>query len=60
VFGSYGWGGEGLKLVSDRLSGLKLKVYPENFRARLIPSDQEMTDVVEYAKKVAEFIRGES
>lgn len=59
VFGSYGWGGEGLKLVSDRLTGLKLKVYPENFRARLIPSDQEMADVVEFAKRVAEFIRGE-
>ncbi|UCG60977.1 MAG: FprA family A-type flavoprotein, partial [Candidatus Zixiibacteriota bacterium] len=49
VFGSYGWGGEAAKLVSDRLAGLKLKVFEENFRARLIPSDEEMSALDEYA-----------
>jgi NADH oxidase (H2O-forming) len=58
VFGSYGWGGEGIKLVFDRLTGLKMKVYPDIFRARLVPSDQEMTEVVDFAGKLAEFIRG--
>ena len=56
VFGSYGWGGEGSKLVSDRLAGLKLKVFEENFRARLIPSDEEMAAADEFAVKLAEFI----
>ncbi len=56
VFGSYGWGGEGAKLVADRLSGLKLKVFEEQYRARLIPSDDEMTELGEYAKRLAEFI----
>ncbi len=56
VFGSYGWGGEASKLVAERLSGLKLKVFEENYRARLIPSEEEMAGVVEYSQKLAEFI----
>jgi flavorubredoxin len=58
VFGSYGWGGEGIKLVADRLTGLKMKVYPENFRARLVPSEQELSEVDDFATKVAAFVRG--
>ncbi len=58
VFGSYGWGGEGIKLVADRLAGLKMKVLEEQYRARLIPSDTELAEVVEYGKRVAAFIKG--
>ncbi|PWB76235.1 MBL fold metallo-hydrolase [candidate division GN15 bacterium] len=57
VFGSYGWGGEGTKLIAERLSSMKLKVYPETYRARLIPSAKEMTEVHDFARKVAEFVR---
>ena len=55
VFGSYGWGGEGSKMVAERLAGLKLKVYPEPFRARLIPSDEEMAGVEVFAAELARF-----
>ncbi len=58
VFGSYGWGGEGTKLIADRLASMKLKVYPEPFRARLIPSKSEMTEARQFAGKVAEFVKG--
>jgi flavorubredoxin len=57
VFGSYGWGGEGVKMVADRLSSLKLKVYEENCRARLIPSEEEETAIRDWSKQVAEFFR---
>jgi len=56
VIGSYGWGGEAARLVSDRLSGLKLKVFEENYRARLIPSDEEIAALKDYAARLAEFI----
>lgn len=56
VFGSYGWGGEGVKLVATRLSGLKLKVFEENFRTRLIPSDGDLKEMENYTKKVVDFI----
>ncbi|NOY88624.1 MAG: FprA family A-type flavoprotein [FCB group bacterium] len=56
VFGSYGWSGEGVKLVAARLTGLKLKVFEENFRARLIPSAEEIKEMENYTKKVVDFI----
>ncbi|MDH4157735.1 MAG: FprA family A-type flavoprotein [candidate division Zixibacteria bacterium] len=56
VFGSYGWGGEGLKLVADRLAGLKLKVFEEPFRARLVPSDDDLNELAAYTDRLAEFI----
>jgi flavorubredoxin len=57
VFGSYGWGGEGIKLVAERLAGLKLKVFEENFRARLVPSEEELADLDRYCRDLIEFIR---
>ncbi|UCD62718.1 MAG: FprA family A-type flavoprotein [Candidatus Zixiibacteriota bacterium] len=56
VFGSYGWGGEACKLVADRLSGLKLKVFEEHFRARLIPSEDEIRAIDEYSRKLVDFV----
>ncbi len=56
VFGSYGWGGEGAKLVAERLAGLKMKVFEDNFRVRLIPSSTEMHAIDEYTQKLVEFI----
>ncbi|MEW6014134.1 MAG: FprA family A-type flavoprotein [Candidatus Zixiibacteriota bacterium] len=56
VFGSFGWGGEGIKLVADRLSGLKLKVFEENFRARLVPSETELNEIAAYCSRLAAFL----
>ncbi len=56
VFGSYGWGGEGPQLVADRLSGLRLKVYDDILKARLVPSDEELASLDEYCTKLAEFV----
>ena len=58
TFGSYGWGGEAPKLVLDRLAGLKLKVYPEPLKTRLIPSESEMAEVKVFADKIGAFFRG--
>ncbi len=56
VFGSYGWGGEGTKLVADRLSGLRLKVFDDIYKARLVPSDEELAAIDEFCQNLAEFI----
>ncbi|MEQ1620478.1 MAG: FprA family A-type flavoprotein [Methylococcales bacterium] len=42
VFGSYGWTGEGVKMVEDRLRGLKLRVPIPGIRIKLIPTDEEI------------------
>jgi flavorubredoxin len=56
VFGSYGWGGEGAKMVADRLSGLKMKVFEEQYRARLVPSDDEKTELRAFGQRLAEYL----
>jgi flavorubredoxin len=38
VFGSYGWTGEGVEMVEDRLRGLKLRVPIPGIRIKLIPT----------------------
>jgi len=58
VFGSYGWSGEGAKLVGERLTGLRLKVFPEQYRARLVPSGEDMAEVKRFSSKLADFING--
>ena len=57
VFGSYGWGGEGTKLVAERLAGLRLKVFEEIYRARLIPSDAELQSLDEYCARLINFLK---
>ena len=56
VFGSYGWGGEGIKLVAERLAGMKLKVHDNQFRTRLVPSDTENQETRAFATGLAEFV----
>lgn len=55
AFGSYGWGGEGIKMVAERLAGLKLKVFPENYRARLVPSDEDTAELTNFCTQLSEF-----
>ncbi|MDD5277606.1 MAG: FprA family A-type flavoprotein [Methylovulum sp.] len=42
VFGSYGWSGEAVRMVEDRLRGLKLRVPVSGLRIKLIPTDEEI------------------
>ncbi len=42
VFGSYGWSGEGVPALVNRLANLKLKVAAEGFRCVFCPNDSDM------------------
>lgn len=42
VFGSYGWSGEGAKMLQERLRGLKLEVLDETFRVRFSPTADDL------------------
>lgn len=56
VFGSYGWGGEGAKMVAERLAGMKLKVHEEQYRARLVPSDEELNELKSFTDGFVQFV----
>ncbi|MBQ1730107.1 MAG: FprA family A-type flavoprotein, partial [Oscillospiraceae bacterium] len=44
AFGSYGWSGEGVPHILERLKQLRMKVPDEGFRVRFKPSEKELLD----------------
>ena len=47
AFGSYGWSGEGVPNITERLRQLKMKV-SEGFRVRFKPSEADLVSAYEY------------
>ena len=58
VFGSYGWTGEGVRLVEDRLRGLKLRVPIPGLRVKLIPTDDEIIECQAFGQELARELMG--
>ena len=50
AFGSYGWSGEGVPHIIERLKQLKLKIIGEGFRVRFNPSEEDLTKAYDYGK----------
>ena len=48
AFGSYGWSGEGVPHIIERLRQLRMDVPDEGFRVRLQPSATQLLDAYEY------------
>ena len=42
VFGSYGWSGEAVPMMTERLKALKLAVYEESFKFQFVASDADL------------------
>ncbi|MFN4063906.1 MAG: FprA family A-type flavoprotein [Parazoarcus communis] len=60
AFGSYGWSGEAVGLVEDRLRGLKLRVPRPGVKVKLIPTDEELQQCVALGRELAEHLVGRS
>jgi flavorubredoxin len=58
AFGSYGWSGEAINMIEDRLRGLKLRVPIKGVRARLIPTDEELGNCRDLGKQLAQHLTG--
>ena len=58
VFGSYGWTGEAVKMVEDRLRGLKLRVPIPGIRIKLIPTEEEIQLCREFGHEMAKDLMG--
>lgn len=58
AFGSYGWSGEAVPMIEDRLRGLKLRVPVPGLRLKLIPTDAELTDCRDFGRALAEAVTG--
>jgi NADH oxidase (H2O-forming) len=58
VFGSYGWSGEAVKLVEERLRGLKYQLAVPGFFLRFRPTEADRLHCREFGAQVAEVILG--
>ncbi len=54
AFGSFGWSGEGVKLIEANLSNLKLKLFEDNLFIKFTPNGEEQEKAIEFGAKFAE------
>lgn len=54
AFGSFGWSGEGPKMLWERLKGLRFRVPEEPMRVQLVPSEADLEQCEAYGRKLAE------
>lgn len=54
AFGSYGWSGEGVLMMTERLKSLKLKVVEPGFRFKFVPSEMDYKEADEFINKYIE------
>ena len=60
AFGSYGWSGEAVRLIEDRLRGLKLRVPVEGLRLKLVPDATELDACRTLGETLARHLVGEA
>ena len=57
AFGSFGWSGEAVPMLLERLKGLKLTVFGEGFKAFFVPSEDELKKAFEFGKEFAQKLK---
>lgn len=57
AFGSYGWSGEAVGMMIERLRGLKFKVVEPGLRINFVPSSEDINMAKEYAGKIVEALK---
>lgn len=54
VFGSYGWGGEGIWLLHNHLKLLRMRPFDKPFGCRFTPSEDDVTELEKYTERFLE------
>lgn len=58
AFGSYGWSGEAVQMIEDRMRGLKMRIPHEGLRIKLIPTEEELEQCRAFGRLIAEVLLG--
>jgi flavorubredoxin len=56
AFGSFGWSGEGVPMITERLKSLKFKTVPEGLRFKFVPAEKEYKGADEFVEKFLELL----
>lgn len=59
AFGSYGWSGEAVRMVEDRMRGLKMRVPEEGVRIKLHPTEEELAACLAFGESLSRHLTGE-
>ncbi|MCK9204842.1 MAG: FprA family A-type flavoprotein [Bacteroidales bacterium] len=54
AFGSYGWSGEGVKIMNSIFNNLKLKVFDEGLTVKFTPHEEILQQCIDYGRKFGE------
>lgn len=54
AFGSFGWSGEGPKMLSERMRGLRFRVPEEPMRVQLVPTERDLSACEGYGMRLIE------
>jgi len=54
VFGSYGWSGEAVGMIEERVNSLKLNLFSGGIKANFVPSEVELKTAFEYGQSFAQ------
>lgn len=60
AFGSYGWSGEAVRMIEDRMRGLKMQVPQQGLRVKLIPTEEELEACAAFGQQIAEVLVGKA
>ena len=60
AFGSYGWSGEAVRMIEDRMRGLKMRIPLSGLRVKLIPTDEELDECRDFGRHLSDALAGEN
>jgi len=60
AFGSYGWSGEAVRMIEDRMRGLKMRIPIQGLRLKLIPTDEELEECRKFGRNLSSALLGEN
>jgi flavorubredoxin len=60
AFGSYGWSGEAVRMIEDRMRGLKMRIPIGGLRIKLIPTDEELDACRGFGRNISGALVGEA
>jgi NADH oxidase (H2O-forming) len=58
AFGSYGWSGEAVRMIEDRMRGLKMRVPIQGPRIKLIPTQGELEECRDFGRRLSGTLMG--
>lgn len=57
TFGSYGWSGEAVPMLNDRLKSLKFKLYNEGIKIKFKPTEADLSNAVSLGQEIGNGIK---